>query len=63
MTQAQRTNPNSGSQRTRPCFKPKWPRLQFLNKKRELDRLDVALDRDYTIQFKPCGGQYASSTS
>lgn len=54
MTQAQRTNPNSGSQRTRPCFKPKWPRLQFLNKKRALSDLDVALDRDYTIQFKPC---------
>ena len=54
MTQSQRTNPK---------FKPKFPRLQFLNKKRELDRLDVALDRDHVIQFKPCGGQYASSTS
>lgn len=63
MTQAQRTNPNSGSQRTRPCFKPKWPRLQFLNKKRALSDLDVELDRDFVIQFKPCGGQYASSTS
>ena len=51
------------SQRTSPKFKPRWPRLQFLNKKRELEDLDVALDRDYTIQFKPCGGQYASSTS
>lgn len=45
MTQSQRTNPK---------FKPKWPRLQFLNKKRQLGDLDVALDRDYTIQFKPC---------
>ena len=54
MTQSQRTNPK---------FKPKFPRLHLLNKKRQLENLDVALDRDYTIQFKPCGGQYASSTS
>ena len=45
MTQSQRTNPR---------FKPKFPRLQFLNKKRQLERLDCTLDRDYTIQFKPC---------
>ena len=45
MTQSQRTNPK---------FKPKFPRLQFLSKKRELERLDVALDRDHVIQFKPC---------
>ena len=37
--------------------------VQLLNKKRELDRLDAYVDRDYVIQFKPCGGQYASSTS
>lgn len=51
------------SQRTSTKFKPKWPRLQFLNKKRALSDLDVELDRDFVIQFKPCGGQYASSTS
>lgn len=45
MTQSQRTNPK---------FKPKFPRLQLLNKKRQLENLDVALDRDYNIQFKPC---------
>jgi len=42
------------SQRTSPKFKPRWPRIQILNKKRELEDLDVTLDRDYTIQFKPC---------
>lgn len=42
------------SQRTNPKFKPRWPRLQFLNKKRQLEDLDVALDRDFLIQFKPC---------
>ena len=51
------------SQRTNQKFKPRWPRIQLLNKKRELDRLDAYVDRDYVIQFKPCGGQYASSTS
>ena len=45
MTQSQRTNPK---------FKPKFPRLQFFNKKRALSDLDVALDRDHGIQFKPC---------
>ena len=42
---------NQNSQRTNPKFKPRWPRLQLLNKKRQLDRLDVALDRDYVIHF------------
>ena len=42
MTQSQRTNPK---------FKPKFPRLQFLNKKRQLEDLDVTLDRDYVIRF------------
>jgi len=42
------------SQRTNQKFKPRWPRIQLLNKKRELDRLDAYVDRDYVIQFKPC---------
>ena len=42
------------SQRTDPKFKPRWPRIQLLNKKRELDRLDAYVDRDFLIQFKPC---------
>lgn len=51
------------SQRTNPKFKPRWPRLKFLKQKKALETLDVELDRDFVIQFKPCGGQYASSTS
>ena len=45
MTQSQRTNPK---------FKPKFPRLQFLHKKRALENLDAYLNPDFVIQFKPC---------
>jgi hypothetical protein len=43
------------SQRTNTNFKPKWPRLQFLKKKREanaLDTLDAYLDAEFLIKFK-----------
>lgn len=49
------------SQRTSTKFKPRWPRIQFLNKKRELDKLDAYVDLDFLIQFKPCSRAGTSS--
>lgn len=43
------------SQRTNQNFKPKWPRLQFLMKKRDADRLadlHAFVDDEYLIRFK-----------
>lgn len=40
------------SQRTNSKFKPKWPRLSFLHKKRD-DDLRFWVDEDYLVHVVP----------
>ena len=44
------------SQRTNPKFKPKWPRLKFLQRKRE-DGLKFNIDDEFMLHVIPRGFQ------